>query len=95
MKATTLLKYVTIDKEEVRVKLDMIKQKPKQRVQTHYDRMDKLFAKGKLEDVEQRSFLSYLRPKIKKICVMKDLIRQYGCYIECCFGGEMGVNKAW
>ncbi len=67
MKATTLLKYVTIDKEEVKVKLDMIKQEPKQRVQTHYDQMDKLFAKGKLEDAEQRSFLSYLRPKIKKV----------------------------
>jgi hypothetical protein len=29
--------------------------------------MDKLFAKGKLEDAEQKSFLSYLRPKIKKV----------------------------
>jgi septum formation topological specificity factor MinE len=37
MKATTLLKYVTIDKEKVKVKLDIIKQEPKQRVQTHYD----------------------------------------------------------
>jgi len=31
----------------------MIKQKPKQKVQTYYDWMDKLFAKGKLEDAEQ------------------------------------------
>jgi hypothetical protein len=54
MKATMLLKYVFDDKENIRVKLDMIKQKPKQKLQTYYDWMDKLFAKGKLEDVEQR-----------------------------------------
>jgi hypothetical protein len=53
MKATMLLKHVTIDKEKVKMKLDMIKQEPKQRVETYYDWMDKLFAKGKLKDVEQ------------------------------------------
>jgi hypothetical protein len=30
MKATMLLKYGTIDKEEVKAKLDLIKQEPKQ-----------------------------------------------------------------
>jgi len=35
--------------------------------------MEKLFIKGKLEDVKQRRiFLSHLRPKIRKLCVMKD-----------------------
>jgi hypothetical protein len=58
--------------------------------------MDKLFAEGKSKDAEQRRiFLSYLWPKIKKLCVMKDSICQYGCYVECYFGGGMGANKAW
>jgi hypothetical protein len=34
-----LLKYGTIDKEEIRGKLDVIKQDPKQWVQTYYDVM--------------------------------------------------------
>jgi len=35
--------------------------------------MEKLFIKSKLEDAEQRRiFLSHLRPKIRKFCVMKD-----------------------
>jgi hypothetical protein len=37
MKVTMLLKYFTIDKEKVGMKLDMIKQKLKQIVQTYYD----------------------------------------------------------
>jgi hypothetical protein len=32
MKATMLLKYITVDKEKVKMKLDMIKQEPKERV---------------------------------------------------------------
>jgi hypothetical protein len=54
MNATMLLKYGTIDKEEVKAKLDLIKQEPKQWVQTYYDQMEKLFARGKLEDAKQR-----------------------------------------
>jgi hypothetical protein len=35
--------------------------------------MEKLFIRGKLEDVKQRRiFLSHLRPKIRKLCVMKE-----------------------
>jgi hypothetical protein len=47
-----LLKYGTIDKEEIRAKLDCIKQEPKQRVHAYYDRMEKLFTRGKLDDGE-------------------------------------------
>jgi hypothetical protein len=38
--------------EEILVKLDSIKQEPKQWVLTYYDSMEKLFATGKLEDVK-------------------------------------------
>jgi hypothetical protein len=73
MKVAMLLKYGTIDKEEVRAKLDMIKQELKQRVHAYYDKLEKLFARGKLEDGEQRRrFLSRLRLEIKKMCVMKN-----------------------
>jgi hypothetical protein len=34
--------------------------------------MEKLFAKGKLKDVEQRRFLSHLQLEIKKLCIMRD-----------------------
>jgi hypothetical protein len=35
--------------------------------------MEKLFTRGKLEDIEQRQrLLSRLRPKIRKLFVMKD-----------------------
>jgi hypothetical protein len=35
--------------------------------------MEKLFARGKLEDAKQHGrFLSHLKPKIKKLCVMQD-----------------------
>jgi hypothetical protein len=35
--------------------------------------MEKLFIRGKLEDIEQRQrFLSRLRPKIRKLFIMRD-----------------------
>jgi hypothetical protein len=73
MMVAMLLRYGTVDKEEIRVKLDKIKQEPKQRVQTYHDIMEKFFTRGKLEDVEQRRrFLSRLCPEIRKLYVMKD-----------------------
>lgn len=44
-------------------------------MQAYYDRMHKLFKRGKLEDVEQnRSFLFWLCPKIKRNCAMWDYV---------------------
>ncbi len=68
-----LLKYGTIDKHEIRAKLDRIKKNLKQRVHAYYDRMKKLFTRGKLEDGEhKRKFWSRLKPEIRKLCVMRD-----------------------
>jgi hypothetical protein len=37
--------------------------------------MEKIFAKGKLEDVEQRQIFPFkFYPKIKKLCVMRDYV---------------------
>jgi hypothetical protein len=53
------------------MKMDAIKQEPKKRVQ-NFERLDKLFRKGKIQDVEQsRRFQARLRPEIRKLCVVK------------------------
>jgi hypothetical protein len=54
------------------MKMDAIKQEPKERVQKYFERLDKLFRKGKIQDVEQkRRFLARLRPEIQKLCVVR------------------------
>ncbi len=69
----TMLLNGTMDKEEIKIKLVLFKQEPKQWVQAYYDRMEKLFVRGKLEDVGQRRrFLFQLCLEIRKLCVMRD-----------------------
>ncbi len=60
MKIAMLLKYDIINKKEVRAKLDLIKQELKQKVQAYYGKMEKLFARGKLEDGEQKKKIQIL-----------------------------------
>jgi hypothetical protein len=65
-------KYGKVDTDDIRMKLDVIKQEPKGRVQRYFERLDKLFQQGKIPDAEQRRrFLGMLRPKIRKNCVVK------------------------
>ncbi len=45
-------KYGIVDVDDIRMKLDAIKQEPKERVQKYFERLDKLFQKGKIQDVE-------------------------------------------
>jgi hypothetical protein len=41
-------------------------------VQKYYERLDKLFQRKHIQDTKQRrKFLAKLRPKIKKLCVVK------------------------
>jgi hypothetical protein len=62
-----------MNKEQIRGKLNVIKQKPKWQVQAYYDKSNKLFTRGKLQDAKQRNKLLFkLCPKIKKLCVMWD-----------------------
>jgi hypothetical protein len=37
-----------VDADDIRMKLDAIKQKPKERVQKYFERFDKLFQKGRI-----------------------------------------------
>ncbi len=65
-------KYGDVDADDIKMKLDAIKQEPKERVQKYFERLDKLFQKGRLQDVEQkRRFLARLRPEIRKLCVVR------------------------
>ncbi len=41
-------KYRDVDADDIRMKLDAIKQEPKERAQKYFERLDKLFQKGRL-----------------------------------------------
>jgi hypothetical protein len=60
-----LQKYGSIDADDIRVKLDAIKQEPKERVQRYFERLDRLLQRGRVLDAGQRRrFLARLRPEI-------------------------------
>jgi len=68
-------KYGNVDTDDIRMRLDAIKQEPKERVQKYFERLDKLFQWGKIPDAEQRRrFLGKLRPDIRKLCVVRTFI---------------------
>jgi hypothetical protein len=72
LRTLIMQKYGDVDADDIRMKLDAIKQEPKERVQKYYERLDKLFQKGQIQDVEQkRRFLAKLRPEIQKLCVVR------------------------
>ncbi len=53
LRTLILQKYGGVDVDEIRVKLDAIKQEPKERVQRYFERMDRLFQRGRIPDAEQ------------------------------------------
>jgi hypothetical protein len=46
LRTLMIQKYGNIDTDDIRMKLDAIKQEPKERVQKYFERLDKLFRKG-------------------------------------------------
>jgi len=67
-------KYGGVDADDIQMKLDAIKQEPKKRVQKYFERLDKLFQRGWIQDAEQRRrFLARLRPEICKLCVVRTI----------------------
>ncbi len=48
-----ITKYGVYDGEELRVKMDAIRQELKQRIQLYYDRLEPLFVKGKILDAKK------------------------------------------
>ncbi len=51
-----LAKYGVYDEEELKVKMDVIKQEPMQRVQSYNDRLEHLFVKRKILNVKGGGF---------------------------------------
>ncbi len=73
LRTSILLKYGNVDDDDIKAKLDAIKQEPRERVQRYFERLDKFFRKGKIDDAEQRRrFLARLRPEIRKLCVVRN-----------------------
>ncbi|CAM6077583.1 unnamed protein product [Sphagnum tenellum] len=54
LRTLILQKYGNVDADDIRMKLDAIKQEPKERVQKYFERMDKLFRRGNIPNAEQR-----------------------------------------
>jgi len=68
-------KYGNVDADDIRMRFDAIKQEPKERVQKYFERLDKLFQKGRIPDAKQkRQFLGRLRPEIQKLCVVRTFV---------------------
>jgi len=45
-------KYENVDADDIRMRLDAIKQEPKERVQKYFEQLDKLFKKGRIPDAK-------------------------------------------
>jgi hypothetical protein len=67
-----LAKYRVYDVKDLRVKMDAIKQEPRQWVLSYYKILECLFVRGRiLDDKRRRWFLAHLRPKIRKLYVVR------------------------
>jgi hypothetical protein len=72
MRTLIMQKYGNVDANDIRMKMDAVKQELRERVQKYFERLDKLFRKGQIQDVEQRRrFLARLRLEIRKLCVVR------------------------
>ncbi len=75
LRTLIIQKYGDINVDDIKTKLDAIKQEPKERIQKYFEYLDKLFQRGKIQNAEQkRRFLARLRPKIQKLCVVRTFI---------------------
>jgi hypothetical protein len=54
MKTNMHQKFGVADLDELWVKMDFVKQEPTQQVQLYFDKLDKLFRRGKTKDDEQK-----------------------------------------
>jgi hypothetical protein len=73
LRTLILQKYGNVDDDDIRAKLDAIKQEPRERVQRYFEWLDRFFRKGRISDAEQkRRFLAKLRLEIRKLCVVRN-----------------------
>jgi hypothetical protein len=52
LRTVIIHKFGDVDADEICVKLDVIKQEPRERVEKFFERLDKLFQRGRIGDVE-------------------------------------------
>jgi len=52
LRTLMIQKYGNIDADDIGMRMDAIKQEPRERVQRYFERLDKLFRKGQVPDVE-------------------------------------------
>jgi hypothetical protein len=72
MKVRMQQTFGDVDMDELRMELDGVKHELRQKVQLYFDRLDKLFKKRKIKDVEQRcKFLAHLQLKFRKLCMVR------------------------
>jgi hypothetical protein len=74
-----LAKYGVYDGKELQVNMNFVKQKLRQHVHIYYDKLERLFVKGKILDVERKKrFLTHLRSEIKNLCVVHTYVDMDG-----------------
>jgi hypothetical protein len=72
LRTAIIQKFGDVDVDEICVKLDAIKHEPKEWVEMYFERLDKLFQKGRIGDAKQKKrFLVRLRPKLIRLCVVR------------------------
>jgi hypothetical protein len=52
LRTTIIQKFGDVDVDEICVKLDAIKHEPRERVEMYFERLDKLFQRGRIDDAE-------------------------------------------
>ncbi len=55
MKVRMQQKFKDVDLDELKMKMDMVKQKLRQRVQLYFDKLDKMFKKGKINLIQNNN----------------------------------------
>jgi len=55
MKVRMQQKFKDVDLDELKMKMDMVKQKLRQRVQLYFDKLDKMFRKGKINLIQNNN----------------------------------------
>jgi hypothetical protein len=66
-----MAKYGVYDSVELSVKMDAIRQEPRQQVQLYYVKLEGLFVKGKILDAKwKKRFLAHLKLEIRKLGVV-------------------------
>jgi hypothetical protein len=72
LRTVIIQKFGDVDAYEIHVKLDAIKQEPRERVEKYFERLDKLFQRSRIGDVEQRRrFLIRFRLELRRLCVLR------------------------